>query len=55
MECALAQTYDGGDHSIFVGRVLNLGRRDGDGTPLLFFGGDFHHVRPAAPEPRSGG
>jgi flavin reductase (DIM6/NTAB) family NADH-FMN oxidoreductase RutF len=47
LECELAESYDGGDHSIFLGQVVGLGRRAGGGAPLLFFGGDFHHVRPA--------
>jgi flavin reductase len=42
VECALWAMYDGGDHSIVLGRVLASGCGSGrDG--LLFFGGDFHH------------
>ncbi len=44
LECELAATYDGGDHSIFLGSVVAS-----DHAPareaLLFFGGRFH--RPA--------
>ena len=40
LECELTELYDGGDHSIFVGGVLDAGSRDG--SPLLFFGSGFH-------------
>ena len=36
-DCALAQAYDGGDHSIFVGDVLASGA-DAERRPLLYFG-----------------
>ncbi|HXV92077.1 MAG TPA: flavin reductase family protein [Pseudonocardia sp.] len=43
VECRLARTHDGGDHSIFVGEVLASGR--GPGTRALsFFGGDYHEL-----------
>jgi flavin reductase len=39
-ECKLAAVYDGGDHSIFLGSVLAIGR--GDSTdPLVFHTGRF--------------
>ncbi len=41
MECELAAAYDGGDHSIFVGSVLD-GERGTARDALLFFGGAFH-------------
>ncbi|MCT2583759.1 flavin reductase family protein [Actinophytocola gossypii] len=41
LECDLRQTYEGGDHSIFLGTVLSASR--GGGQPLLFLGGGFHH------------
>lgn len=41
LECELAETYDGGDHSIFVGRVLNATRGSGSGA-LVFYDGVFH-------------
>lgn len=43
LECEVAAVHDGGDHSIFVGRVLSLGRGPG-GAGLLFFDGGFHRV-----------
>lgn len=47
LECELVETYEGGDHSIFVGRVLDMGTDVGGGS-LLFFEGDFHHIVPPA-------
>jgi flavin reductase (DIM6/NTAB) family NADH-FMN oxidoreductase RutF len=50
LECEVERTYDGGDHSIFLGRVLTVERgevRD----PLLYFGGAYRRPgdgRPAA-------
>jgi flavin reductase (DIM6/NTAB) family NADH-FMN oxidoreductase RutF len=43
LECELHEVYEGGDHSIFLGRVLGLGRSTGQGA-LLFFGGAYHQV-----------
>ncbi len=47
LECELTKTFDGGDHSIFVGKVLGCGLDDGKGA-LSFFGGDYHLL--AAPD-----
>ena len=38
-ECVLWQTYDGGDHSIFIGRVVALDRTAGEA--LIFIDGRF--------------
>jgi flavin reductase len=43
LECKLARVYEGGDHSIFLGRVLSMGRVR-DGHALLFFGGGYHRL-----------
>lgn len=43
LECALWRSYDGGDHSIFIGRLLSLDRHDGHGV-LLFVDGRFHQL-----------
>lgn len=48
MECEVTDVYSGGDHSIFLGRVLDIGRAD-DSNALLFFGGGYHRVARAAP------
>lgn len=45
LECDLVQVRDGGDHSIFLGQVLNMNRSD-SGSALLFFGGGFGHIVP---------
>ena len=47
MECQLTAVYDGGDHSIFLGSVLDLGRGSGNDA-LLFHGGRFHRLVPDA-------
>ena len=39
LECELDGTYEGGDHTIFVGRVVAAEVRDGE--PLLFYRGRF--------------
>ncbi|MFD1072870.1 flavin reductase family protein [Longispora fulva] len=41
LECELTAVYDGGDHSIFLGTVLDLGRSGGEDA-LLFLGGSFY-------------
>lgn len=43
VECKLAAVYDGGDHSIFLGSVLGIGRGDSRDA-LLFHGGRFLEV-----------
>lgn len=50
LECALVATYDGGDHSVFIGQVLGMGR-DPVGAPLLFCDGQFESV--ASPQAKS--
>lgn len=47
LECAVEEVYAGGDHSVFLGRVLAAGRKPGRGT-LLFCDGEFHHLAPLA-------
>lgn len=43
LDCRLEQVYDGGDHSIFLGRVVDF---DADVTaePLLFYVGGYHNL-----------
>jgi flavin reductase (DIM6/NTAB) family NADH-FMN oxidoreductase RutF len=43
LECGLWRTYDGGDHSIFIGHLLSMGRRE-DGGALLFVSGRFRQL-----------
>jgi flavin reductase (DIM6/NTAB) family NADH-FMN oxidoreductase RutF len=50
LECELERTYDGGDHSIFLGRVVTV-ERGRVREPLLYFGGAYRRPgdgRPAA-------
>lgn len=47
IECGLAETFDGGDHSIFLGSVLGLGRGPTDDA-LVFHGGGFHRLAAVA-------
>lgn len=44
VDCALANSYEGGDHEIFLGSVLASGFGDASDA-LLFFRGDFHRPR----------
>jgi flavin reductase (DIM6/NTAB) family NADH-FMN oxidoreductase RutF len=39
-ECRREVLYDGGDHAVLLGRVLQFGHRAG--TPLIFFRGRYH-------------
>lgn len=41
LECRIAAVHDGGDHSIFLGEVVNEGAAD-SGRPLLFYRGRYH-------------
>jgi flavin reductase (DIM6/NTAB) family NADH-FMN oxidoreductase RutF len=43
-ECERFAQYDGGDHAIFVGHVLALGRPAGSSRPLVFFSGRYHQI-----------
>jgi flavin reductase (DIM6/NTAB) family NADH-FMN oxidoreductase RutF len=45
-ECEMWRRYAGGDHTIYVGRVLSF-ERAGDDAALLFLGGRFRHLSPA--------
>ncbi|MFH9862954.1 flavin reductase family protein [Streptomyces sp. NPDC017202] len=47
LECGLEAVYDGGDHSIMLGTVLDAGRGP-DTDALLFYGGAFHRLTPFA-------
>jgi flavin reductase (DIM6/NTAB) family NADH-FMN oxidoreductase RutF len=42
-ECRIEHTYDGGDHVIFVGRVIRM-RHDPQIKPLLFHQGRYRSV-----------
>jgi 4-hydroxyphenylacetate 3-hydroxylase, reductase component len=42
-ECKMAYTYQGGDHVIFVGEVINFDH-DPKGKPLVFWHGGYHRT-----------
>ncbi len=42
MECELDRTYEGGDHTIFIGRVVAAEAREGE--PLVFYRGHFRRL-----------
>ena len=44
IECQVAYRYAGGDHTIFVGEVVNAGERVGN--PLVFWRGQYIKLRP---------
>ena len=46
LECALEVTYEGGDHTIFIGRVVAAVR--GEGDPILFYRGRFEALHSTA-------
>jgi flavin reductase (DIM6/NTAB) family NADH-FMN oxidoreductase RutF len=43
LECRLVHSFDGGDHTIFVGEVIDTGGL-GNGRPLLYFEGDYQRL-----------
>ena len=45
LDCRVWATYDGGDHTIFVGQVEALGLGE-DGPPLLYFQSAYRFVEP---------
>ncbi|MFG2547725.1 flavin reductase family protein [Streptomyces sp. NPDC048594] len=42
LECAAAARYDGGDHTILVGRVEDVGIRESE--PAVYFKREFHRI-----------
>ncbi len=42
LECRLRNSFDGGDHSIFVGEVERVAMRDGE--PLVYFHGNYRDL-----------
>ncbi len=41
VECTVHERLDGGDHTIYIGRVVDLEIARPDASPLLFFGGHY--------------
>lgn len=48
LDCEVWQTYDGGDHTIVVGRVVDMSMSRPDAHPLLFFRGQYRTLGPEA-------
>jgi flavin reductase (DIM6/NTAB) family NADH-FMN oxidoreductase RutF len=48
VDCRVAEVHAGGDHSIFIGEVVDLGLLRRDADPLLFFDGDYRRLSPRA-------
>ena len=44
VDCTVEETYDGGDHTILVGRVEDLGVLDADAEPLVFYEGQYRSL-----------
>jgi flavin reductase (DIM6/NTAB) family NADH-FMN oxidoreductase RutF len=45
-DCRLEETHSGGDHSIFIGRVVAAGVAAGQDDPLLYFGSQYRRLAP---------
>jgi len=41
IDCTLEDSYDGGDHTIYLGRVRSLGVQRPEADPLTFFRGEY--------------
>lgn len=44
VDCRLTEIHEGGDHSIFLGEVVDLGTLRPDAAPLLWFGGRYRRL-----------
>jgi flavin reductase (DIM6/NTAB) family NADH-FMN oxidoreductase RutF len=42
LECRIVHSYDGGDHTVYIGEVLNSETNDGD--PLVYFRSDYRTI-----------
>jgi len=41
LECEVDEVFEGGDHVIFIGKVMAMQRTDGGSQPLLYFRGRY--------------
>jgi flavin reductase (DIM6/NTAB) family NADH-FMN oxidoreductase RutF len=53
IDCSLHATYDGGDHTLFLGQIVDVGLGPARG-PILFYGGAFRQLGPTG-DGESGG
>lgn len=44
LDCRVKYSHPGGDHTIFVGEVVNI--YQGEGLPLMYFQGSYRHLAP---------
>jgi flavin reductase (DIM6/NTAB) family NADH-FMN oxidoreductase RutF len=44
LECDVEAAYDGGDHTVFLGRVRRVEQARPDGDPLLYFRGHYRRL-----------
>lgn len=51
LRCTVEQAYPGGDHTILLGRVVDLRPGASDARPLLFFGGRYRRLADLAVSP----
>ncbi|MBB5870077.1 flavin reductase (DIM6/NTAB) family NADH-FMN oxidoreductase RutF [Allocatelliglobosispora scoriae] len=51
LECGLWRSYDGGDHTIFVGTLLSV-EKQADSDAVVFFRGRFRQLSPDLPAQR---
>ena len=49
MECETAASYDGGDHTIVVGRVLWVETAESGGPPLVYYRGAYQELPVPSP------
>ncbi len=47
IEVKVVGTYEGGDHTIFLGEVLQMQSLRSDALPLLYYRGKYEHISPA--------
>ena len=44
VDCRVTERHEGGDHSIFLGEVIDLGVLREDADPLLYYGGRYRRL-----------
>lgn len=50
VDCRVWATYDGGDHVVVVGEVVDLGLADDEGRPLVYYRSGYHTIGEQAPD-----